>query len=130
MSCVLGASRELEKRVWLSPGSNQRYVSFINKKANYRSHQPMKRIKIEEVLPTVPPVVRDHGEKIPDSVIDKLFNNNTGECTAEPLPSRHTLDFGAFYRRKAKTPPKEPEVRSQDSNSDALANPSLLVLLG
>lgn len=72
----------------------------------------MKRIRIEEVQPTLPPTVRDSGERIPDAVIDKLFNNNTGECTAEPLPSRHTLDFGAFYRRKTKSPPREQEVSS------------------
>lgn len=96
----------------MAPTPNQKYVSFINKKPSYRSKRPMKRVRIEEVLPTLPPTVRDNGERIPDSVIDKLFNNNTGECTAEPLPSRHTLDFGAFYRRKTKSPPREPEVQS------------------
>lgn len=74
----------------------------------------MRQIKIDEVLPTSPASIKDSGEKIPDAVIDKLFNNNTGECTAEPLPSRHTLDFGAFYRRKVKSPPRtEINVRFQ-----------------
>lgn len=104
------AAKELEKKVWLPLAKNQKYVNFINKNPNYRSQKPMKRVKIEEVLPSMPPPVTDAGERIPDAVIDKLFNNNTGECTAEPLPSRHSLDFGAFYRRKHPSPPKELDV--------------------
>lgn len=104
------AAKEMEKKVWLPLGKDQKYTNFISKNPNYRSRKPMKRIKIDEVLPSMPPPVTDAGEKIPDSVIDKLFNNNTGECTAEPLPSRHSLDFGAFYRRRPKSPPKEQEV--------------------
>jgi len=104
---IEAAAKQLEKKVWLPLGKNQKYVSFIQKSPNYRSKKPMKRIKVEEVMPSMAPPVTDAGEKIPDAVIDKLFNNNTGECTAEPLPSRHSLDFGAFYRRKPKSPPKE-----------------------
>lgn len=105
------ASKVLEKKVWLPLSKNQKYINFINKNPNYRSKKTMKRIKIDEVQPSKMPTVCDAGEKIPDSVIDKLFNNNTGECTSDPLPSRHTLDFGAFYRRRTKSPPKEQDVR-------------------
>ncbi|XP_063702183.1 RNA polymerase II-associated protein 3 isoform X2 [Culicoides brevitarsis] len=115
------ASKHLEKRVWLSLNKNQKYVKFIHKAPNYRSKQPLKRIKVEEVLPSVPASVNDSGEKIPDAIIDKLFNNNTGECTAEPLPTRHTLDFGAFYRRRPKSPPQKPEYN--DDIDDELPPP-------
>uniref|UniRef100_A0A336LNP0 RNA polymerase II-associated protein 3 n=1 Tax=Culicoides sonorensis TaxID=179676 RepID=A0A336LNP0_CULSO len=117
-----GASKQLEKRVWLSLTKNQKYINFIHKAPHYRSKQPLKRLKIEEVQPSIPASVNDSGEKIPDAIIDKLFNNNTGECTSEPLPSRHTLDFGTFYRRRPKSPQK-PEI-NDDIDDDQLQTPT------
>nr|XP_019546275.2 RNA polymerase II-associated protein 3-like isoform X2 [Aedes albopictus] len=76
---------------WIELRKNTSVVNFIQKAPHLRSKKPLKRIAISEVSSSVDPktnpssyVIASNYEAIPDSVIDKIFNNNTGERLVEP----------------------------------------------
>lgn len=61
-----------ETRNWSKLPQDTSRVNFVTKKPHLRSTKPLRRIKILESSPN-----------IPDSIIDQMFNNNTGERLAE-----------------------------------------------
>lgn len=80
-----------ESHNWNNLKSNTSIVNFVNKSPHLRSKKPLRRVTISEVSSSSvsnvnPPnyVIASNYEKIPDSVIDKIFNNNTGERVVEP----------------------------------------------
>ncbi|XP_058459077.1 RNA polymerase II-associated protein 3-like isoform X2 [Malaya genurostris] len=67
-------------------------INFTQKPPHLRSKKPLKRISISEEHSIAnsksnPPnyIVASDYEPIPDAVIDKMFNNNTGERVEEPM---------------------------------------------
>lgn len=76
---------------WNNLRKNASVINFVQKPPHLRSKKPLKRIPISEVSSSTDSkanpsnyVVASDYEKIPDSVIDKIFNNNTGERLVEP----------------------------------------------
>lgn len=75
----------LNKKWWTQFPADVKDTDFIHKLPHLRSKKPLKRMEITEIAtkprPRVKPVVvkAEDVQKIPDSVVDKLFNNSTGE---------------------------------------------------
>ncbi|XP_065081951.1 RNA polymerase II-associated protein 3 [Ochlerotatus camptorhynchus] len=76
---------------WNDLRNNTSVVNFVQKPPHLCSKKPLKRIPICEVSSSTDSnmnpsnyVIASNYEKIPDSVIDKIFNNNTGERVVEP----------------------------------------------
>lgn len=75
----------LNKKWWTQFPADVKDTDFIHKSPHLRSKKQLKKLEITEIAskprPKVKPVVvngEDVGT-IPDSVVDKLFNNSTGE---------------------------------------------------
>lgn len=85
---------------WNDLRKNASLVSFVNKAPHLRSKKPLKRIAISEVTSSSTDnkqnasnyVIASNYEAIPDAVIDKIFNNNTGERVVEPKPEPSNLE--------------------------------------
>lgn len=84
---------------WNELRKNASLVSFVNKAPHLRSKKPLKRITISEASSVTDPkqnasnyVIASNYEAIPDAVIDKIFNNNTGERVVEPKPEPSNLE--------------------------------------
>lgn len=75
----------LNKKWWTQFPADVMDTDFIHKSPHLRSKKPLKIMEITEIAskprPKVKPVVvnGEDVETIPDSVVDKLFNNATGE---------------------------------------------------
>lgn len=83
---ILHKNSQPEAYNWNDLRHNTSVVSFVQKAPHLRSKKPLKRIPITEVASSAGSntnasdyVIASNYEKIPDSVIDKIFNNNTGE---------------------------------------------------
>uniref|UniRef100_A0A182QEZ6 RNA-polymerase II-associated protein 3-like C-terminal domain-containing protein n=1 Tax=Anopheles farauti TaxID=69004 RepID=A0A182QEZ6_9DIPT len=105
--------------VWSEVKKNAKLIKFIQKPPHLRSKTPLKRIPIQEVgkaslsaidskvLPT-PPSAR---KNIPDALIDKMFNNNTGERLIEPEEKtnlEHLFPANSTKLRNMFSPPTTP----------------------
>uniref|UniRef100_A0A1Q3F6B5 Putative rna polymerase ii-associated protein 3 n=1 Tax=Culex tarsalis TaxID=7177 RepID=A0A1Q3F6B5_CULTA len=84
---------------WNELRKNASLVSFVNKAPHLRSKKPLKRIAISEASSAADSkenasnyVIASNYEAIPDAVIDKIFNNNTGERVVEPKPEPSNLE--------------------------------------
>lgn len=84
---------------WNELRKNASLVTFVNKAPHLRSKKPLKRIKISEASSSADSkqnasnyVIASNYEAIPDAVIDKIFNNNTGERVVEPKPEPSNLE--------------------------------------
>ncbi|CRK96420.1 CLUMA_CG009836, isoform A [Clunio marinus] len=66
---------ETEKIRWSRPGSNTKIIDFASKPPHLSSKKPMKRIPVR---------IRKAASPIPEAIIDKIFDNNTGERIPEP----------------------------------------------
>uniref|UniRef100_A0A182N1T3 TPR_REGION domain-containing protein n=1 Tax=Anopheles dirus TaxID=7168 RepID=A0A182N1T3_9DIPT len=103
--------------VWSEVKKNAKLIKFIQKPPHLRSKTPLKRIPIKELgqcpvaidskaLP--PPSMR---KNIPDAVIDKMFNNNTGERLVEPEEKtnlEHLFPANSTKLRNMFSPPTTP----------------------
>lgn len=85
----------LNKKWWTQFPADVKDTDFIHKSPHLRSKKPLKRMEISETSskprPKVKPVVvngEDVGT-IPDSVVDKLFNNSTGEFNPQENSMRN-----------------------------------------
>ncbi|XP_053683040.1 RNA polymerase II-associated protein 3 isoform X2 [Sabethes cyaneus] len=83
---ALELKQEPKSFQWNELSKNASLINFIQKPPHLRSKVPLRRIQISEDISsgdnqTVPTnyVVASDYETIPDDVIDKMFNNNTGE---------------------------------------------------
>ncbi|EAT32807.1 AAEL014957-PA, partial [Aedes aegypti] len=88
---LLHKEKTPEPHNWDELRKNTSVINFTQKAPHLRSKKPLKRIAISEVSCSVDPksnpsnyVIASNYETIPDSVIDKIFNNNTGERVVEP----------------------------------------------
>lgn len=85
---------------WNDLRKNASVVSFANKAPSVRSKKPLKRILVSEASSSSADskqnapnyVIASNHEAIPDSVIDKIFNNNTGERVLEPKQEPSNLE--------------------------------------
>lgn len=85
---------------WNELRKNASLVGFVNKAPHLRSKKPLKRIQILEASSSSTDskqnasnyVIASNYEAIPDAVIDKIFNNNTGERVVEPKPEPSNLE--------------------------------------
>lgn len=68
--------KDKEKIRWSRLGSNAEVSNFVTKPPHLSSKRPMKNIPIR---------VRKVASPIPEAVLDKIFDNNTGETTPEPV---------------------------------------------
>lgn len=67
--------KDREKIRWSRLSPKAQYINFIEKSPHLRSKKPLKRIPVK---------LRKAPSPIPESIIDKIFNNNTGEQHSEP----------------------------------------------
>lgn len=112
----------LNKKWWTQFPADVKDTDFIHKSPHLRSKKPLKRMEITETAskprPKVKPVVvngEDVGT-IPDSVVDKLFNNSTGEFNPQENSMRN---FSSMQPCSSKSIPLEaPNVmkKSQSLN--------------
>ncbi|XP_062544784.1 RNA polymerase II-associated protein 3 [Armigeres subalbatus] len=87
---LLQKQQTVETHDWNNLRKNASVINFVQKAPHLRSKKPLNRIAISEVSSTDAKsnpsnyVNASDYEAIPDSVIDKIFNNNTGERVVEP----------------------------------------------
>ncbi|XP_055690841.1 RNA polymerase II-associated protein 3 [Lutzomyia longipalpis] len=82
------ATRGVPGKPWSRLDREAREVDFVDKKPHLRSKKPLKRVDVAEII-TLP-------EPIPDHIVDKLFNNFTGEydATSPSSSSASVFDYG------------------------------------
>lgn len=67
--------KDKEKIRWSRLGSKSKVVDFVTKPPHLTSKRPMKKVPLR---------LRKAHSPIPESVIDRIFDNNTGENVLEP----------------------------------------------
>ncbi|XP_055624920.1 RNA polymerase II-associated protein 3 [Toxorhynchites rutilus septentrionalis] len=132
---LLERTQRLKPCNWSELRKNATGISFIQKPPHLRSKKPLKRVTISEVTSVDDPkadpsgyVIASNYEAIPDSVIDKMFNNNTGERTIEPkeenqlenlFPSSSLMSNKLM---KLFAPPSPPAIASEVSMTEKNAD--------
>jgi len=86
---------------WSKPSSRAHYTDFVEKSPHKRSQQPMQKIPVQ---------VRKIPTPIPEALIDKLFNNNTGETIHEPETDSKLFKPNFFNKPVTSSPPKTEKV--------------------
>jgi hypothetical protein len=108
--------RQKERIKWSRLSKTAKITSFVDKPAPLRSKKPMQKIQVQE---------KQIPEKIPESIIDKLFNNNTGEKYLEPETWNDSKLFQKNFLMKSKSVdeklaqkcPEPPKPTSKDDFS-------------
>uniref|UniRef100_A0A182SCK3 TPR_REGION domain-containing protein n=1 Tax=Anopheles maculatus TaxID=74869 RepID=A0A182SCK3_9DIPT len=104
--------------VWSEIRKNAKLIHFVQKPPHMRSKKPLTRIAIKDLIPC-PLVLTNKQElpppskrkNIPDAVIDKIFNNNTGEQLIEPKETtnlEHLFPAHSNKLRNMFSPPTTP----------------------
>jgi hypothetical protein len=78
-------------------------VNFIEKAAHLQSKVPLKQIPIR---------IKKSRSPIPDAVIDKIFNNNTGECVFEAETDSKLFKSNFLQQSYTKPKPMKPNIAS------------------
>uniref|UniRef100_A0A182YRZ9 TPR_REGION domain-containing protein n=1 Tax=Anopheles stephensi TaxID=30069 RepID=A0A182YRZ9_ANOST len=104
--------------VWSEIKKNAKLIKFVQKPPHLRSKKPLTRIAIKDLTPCplvlpnrqqLPPAAKR--KNIPDAVIDKIFNNNTGEQLIEPKETtnlEHLFPAHSNKLRNLFSPPTTP----------------------
>ncbi|XP_050072704.1 RNA polymerase II-associated protein 3 [Anopheles maculipalpis] len=104
--------------VWSEIKKNAKLIKFVQKPPHLRSKKPLTRISIKDLTPC--PLVLNNKQElpppskrknIPDAVIDKIFNNNTGEQLVEPKETinlEHLFPAHSNKLRNMFSPPTTP----------------------
>lgn len=85
----------LNKKWWTQFPADVKDTDFIHKSPHLRSKKSLKKLEITEIASTPRPKVKPvvvNGEDvatIPDAVVDKLFNNSTGEFNPHESSKRN-----------------------------------------
>ncbi|KAL9699044.1 hypothetical protein quinque_002485 [Culex quinquefasciatus] len=135
----LTAEKDLERLQLTLKKEQQPKAYNWNELRKNASLKPLKRITISEASSTADSkqnasnyVIASNYEAIPDAVIDKIFNNNTGERLVEPKPEPSNLEslFPSSSNKLKQyfsppvtpsSPPKE-MFRKADNKSQEAAN--------
>lgn len=95
-------SRTKRSKIKWSKYSEQ--TNFVEKKAHLQSKNPLKFVPVH---------LKKSQSPIPDNVIDKIFNNNTGEHVPEPETNSQLFKANFFNKDFAKPKP----MKSTDSEA-------------
>ncbi|XP_058831788.1 RNA polymerase II-associated protein 3 isoform X2 [Topomyia yanbarensis] len=122
---------------WNQLNKSSSIINFIQKPPHQRSKKPLKRIFIsEENTPDSKSnpsnyIVASDYDTIPDAVIDKMFNNNTGERLEEPIEDTNLCSFFSSSSNKLKkyfSPPITPSSPPSDMLRGHLATSNVIPL--
>lgn len=99
------ASRTKRAKIKWSKYSEQ--TNFVEKKAHMQSKKPLKFVPVH---------LKKSQSPIPDNIIDKIFNNNTGEHVPEPETNSQLFKSNFFSKDFAK--PKAIKVEEKSTADD------------
>lgn len=84
-------------------------TNFVEKKAHLQSKKPLKFIPVH---------LKKSQSPIPDNVIDKIFNNNTGEHVPEPETNSQLFKANFFNKDFAKPKPVKSSAAAESDTVD------------
>ncbi|XP_052872154.1 RNA polymerase II-associated protein 3-like isoform X2 [Anopheles cruzii] len=127
--------------VWSEVKKNAKPTKFIQKPPHLRSKVALKRIVIEDINqnPVMAPVssgISVKREPVPDAIIDKIFNNNTGEQLMEPeestilehlFPVHSNKLKNLFSSSKTQSDPKQPLSSSIPNIKESVSDTKTLI---